>query len=101
MDAQWVREDAGLTITIAWALWTNRNEVIRGKLRKTGLLLVDWCRSYLEEYWATSNTPLTQPTQQTKVKVKWSPPICPLYKINVDAAIFSAQKAAVHNTTKT
>ncbi|XP_075650197.1 uncharacterized protein LOC142620773 [Castanea sativa] len=100
MDAQWVMEDAGLTVTIAWALWTNRNEVIHGKLRKTGPLLVDWCRSYLEEYWATSNTPLTQLTEQTQVEVKWSPPIFPLYKINVDVAIFSAQKAAVHNTTK-
>ena len=50
MDAQWVVEDVGLTVTIAWALWTNRNEVIHGKLRKTGLLLVDWRRSYLEEY---------------------------------------------------
>ena len=50
MDAQWVVEDVGLTVTIAWALWTNRNEVIHGKLRKTGLLLVDWHRSYLEEY---------------------------------------------------
>ena len=34
------------------------------------------------------------------MEVKWSPPIFPLYKINVDAAIFLAQKAAVHNTTK-
>ena len=41
MDAQWVMEDAGLIVTIAWALWTNRNEVIHGKLGKTGLLLVD------------------------------------------------------------
>ena len=65
MDAQWVMEDASLIVTIAWALWTNRSEVIHGKLGKTGLLLVDWCRSYLEEYWATSNTALTQLTQQT------------------------------------
>ena len=93
-------EDAGLPITIAWALWTNRNEVIHGKLRRTSLLLVDWCRSYLEEYWATSNTLLTQLTPQTQVEVKCSPLIFPLYKINVDAAIFSAQKAVVHNTTK-
>ena len=34
------------------------------------------------------------------MEVKWSPPIFPLYKINVDAAVFLAQKAAVHNTTK-
>ena len=73
MNAQRVMEDAGLTLTIAWALWTNKNEVIHSKLRKTGLLLVDWCRSYLEEYWATSNTLLTQLTPQTQVEVKCSP----------------------------
>ena len=54
----------------------------------------------LNFYWATSNNPLTQLTQQTQVEVKWSPFIFPLCKINVDASIFSAQKAAVHNTIK-
>ena len=34
------------------------------------------------------------------MEVKWSPPIFPLYKINVDAAIFSAKKVVLHNTTK-
>ncbi|KAF3951382.1 hypothetical protein CMV_022960 [Castanea mollissima] len=34
-NRDWVMEDAVLTVTIAWALWTNRNEVIHGKLRKT------------------------------------------------------------------
>ena len=52
--------------------------------------LTDWCRSYLEEYWAANNNPLKI---QTQVDVKWSP-IFPSYKINVDAAIFSTQKAA-------
>ena len=49
-DAQWGMEDTRLAVTIAWALWTNRNDMIHGKLRKTSLLLVDWCRSYLGEY---------------------------------------------------
>ena len=52
--------------------------------------LTDWCRSYFEEYWAANNNPLKI---QTQVDVKWSP-IFPSYKINVDAAIFSTQKAA-------
>ena len=54
----------------------------------------------LNFYWATSNNPLTQLTQQTQVEVKWSPFIFPLCKINVDASIFSTQKATVHNTIK-
>lgn len=34
------------------------------------------------------------PKQPTPLEVKWSPPNFPSYKIIVDAAIFSAQKAA-------
>ena len=91
MDVQWGMEDDGLAVTIAWALWTNINDVIHGKPRKTSLLLVDWCRSYLEEYWLQIIPPPKQPTQ---LEVNWSPPNFPSYKIIVDAAIFSAQKAA-------
>lgn len=92
MDAQWGMEDTRLVITIARALWTNRNDVIHGKSGKTGLLLVDWCRSYLEEYQAANNTPLKQPTQ---LEVNWFPPIFPSFKINVDVVVFSTQQAAI------
>ncbi|XP_075645379.1 uncharacterized protein LOC142616404 [Castanea sativa] len=39
MDANWGMEDVGLAVTIAWALWTNRNNVHYRKPRKAGLML--------------------------------------------------------------
>ena len=82
-------EDTRLAVTIAWALWTNRNDMIHGKLRKTSLLLVDWCRSYLGEYQPANNTLLKQPTQ-----LEVNPPIFPSFKINVDVVVFSPKMAA-------
>ena len=84
-------EDIGLAITIAWALWYNKNEVIHGKPRKAGLKLVDWCKNYLDEYWFANRT-LSNPS--THLEVTWFPPNYPSYKVNVDAARFKAQKAA-------
>ena len=82
-------EDTRLAVTIAWALWTNRNDMIHGKLRKTSLLLVDWCRSYLGEYQPANNTLLKQPTQ-----LEINPPIFPSFKINVDVVVFLPKMAA-------
>lgn len=91
MDANWGMEDVGLAVTIAWALWTNRNNVHYRKPRKAGLMLVNWLKCYLEEYWTANWTSLKQ---LTHLEVNWSPPNYPSYKINVDATIFSTQKAA-------
>ena len=54
MDAQWGIEESGLAVTIVWALWTNRNEVHHGKQRKAGMILLSWCKNYLDEYWNVS-----------------------------------------------
>ncbi|XP_030947476.1 uncharacterized protein LOC115971614 [Quercus lobata] len=83
-------EDIDLAITIAWALWYNRNEVIHGKPRKAGLKLVDWCKNYLDEYWSANRTSVNPPAH---LEVAWSPSNFPSYKVNVDAARFMAQKA--------
>ena len=82
-------EVIGLAITIAWALWSNRNEVIHGKPRKAGLKLVDWCKNYLDEYWSANRTSVNPPAH---LEVAWSPSNFPSYKVNVDAARL-AQKA--------
>ncbi|XP_065619737.1 uncharacterized protein LOC136063366 [Quercus suber] len=42
--------DAKLAVTLAWAIWFNRNEVRHGGNRKSGLALVQWTRQYLQEY---------------------------------------------------
>nr|POE70028.1 putative ribonuclease h protein [Quercus suber] len=86
MDACWGMEELGLAVTVVWALWNNRNEVRHGKLRKASPGLINWCKLYLEEYWFVSDSP-SQATPQ--LDASWVPPSYPLYKVNVDGAVFS------------
>ena len=37
-------------VTIAWALWFNRNEIRHGGVKKDGKDVVRWVNQYLEEY---------------------------------------------------
>ena len=87
LEADWSMEDIGLAITIAWALWYNKNEVIHGKPRKAGLKLVDWCKNYLDEYWSANRTSVNPPAH---LEVALSPSNFPSHKVNVDAARFMA-----------
>lgn len=84
MESQWGMEEIGLAVTIAWALWINRNDVCHGKERKFGLQLLNWCKCYLEKYWVANSIPLKQ---YTRLEINWTPPTSPSYKINGDAAI--------------
>ena len=36
MVVKWSNEDVALAIAIVWALWTNRNEIRHGGLKKNG-----------------------------------------------------------------
>ena len=89
MKADCLCEDQAVAITILWVLWTNRNEVQHGGLRKNGKQLILWCTYYLEEYWAVVEVPIK--LSQVHVS-KWEPPAFPFYKVNVDAAVFKEQK---------
>lgn len=62
MEAKWSCEDNAVAITIVWALWSNKNEVRHGGLRKNGKLLILWCTRYLEEYWPAVEV-LVKPSQ--------------------------------------
>nr|POE64445.1 hypothetical protein CFP56_35004 [Quercus suber] len=42
-------KDAKLVVTLASALWYNRNEVRHGKKKKSAMALVQWSRQYLRE----------------------------------------------------
>ena len=37
-------------VTIAWALWFNRNEIRHGGVKKDGKDVVRWVNQYLEGY---------------------------------------------------
>jgi len=86
-------EAAARVITIAWALWNNRNKMRNGGERKSGQGLVQWAMEYLAEYGAAME--LTNSVGPVvELPVKWTPPREGWFKINVDGAIFSKQKSA-------
>ena len=43
-------------VTIAWALWCNRNEVRNGGKRKNGKEIIKWAATYLVEYTAATES---------------------------------------------
>ena len=76
-------------VTIAWAMWTNRNEVRHGGTKKMGEALVKWSTQYLAEYNCANSSSVQ--IQRSQI-VRWSPPPPARYKMNLDGAVFKAQK---------
>ena len=75
--------------TIAWRLWGNRNEIHNGGKRIGELELLCEASLWLLEYQeATTDVP----KQTNSLVQRWCPPLSQLYKVNVDEAIFKAQK---------
>lgn len=91
MSESYDEGDAELAVILAWAIWFNCNEVQHGGNRKSGLALVQWTCQYLQEYDEATRVDDTPVVSQV---VGWSPPSRSRYKINVDGAVFSAQKFA-------
>ena len=89
MEANWSEEDLALVVAIVWAMWTNRNEVRHGGLRKSGDQLLFWCKQYLDDYWVVLEASVKM---QQQLESKWLPPDEPSYKINVAGAIFASKK---------
>lgn len=90
----WVDEEkVARMVTIAWALWFNRNEIRLGGARKTGKDVVRWATHYLEEYWAANESELSAPVVLER-SVSWIPPRTNWFKIHVDGGVFASQKAA-------
>ncbi|KAK9991019.1 hypothetical protein SO802_026004 [Lithocarpus litseifolius] len=90
MVAKWSNADVALAVTIVWALWTNRNETNHGGMRKFANQIFQWCIQYLEEYWSACTLPMKK---TSAAKKNWVPPTGLNYKVNVDGAVFSAQKS--------
>ena len=88
-----VEEDkVAKVVNIAWALWCNQNKVQNGGKRKSGRELVNWAAIYLDEY--TNAVEATcKPTPTVEFQSSQSPPPENLLKVNVNGAVFSAQKA--------
>ena len=90
MEKNWDPGDVAKAVMVAWALWTNRNEVWHGKKRKEGKAIVFGALDYLLEYQMCLDSPERPASSRPTI---WSPPPPSRYKINVDGAVFGAQKA--------
>ena len=85
-------ERVAMVVTVAWAIWANRNEVRNGKRKRTGRDIVQWTSQYLAGYLAANDSPrFTSP--ETLIP-HWTPPMGLRYKVNVDGAVFRSQKTA-------
>ncbi|XP_075659550.1 uncharacterized protein LOC142629445 [Castanea sativa] len=90
MEKKWDLGDVEKAIMVAWALWTNRNEVRHGGKLKDDNALVYGAMDYLLEYQNCVDSPVLPATNMPAL---WSPPPPMSYKINVDGAVFGAQKS--------
>ena len=79
-----------LVAVIAWCLWYSRNQVRLGGARQLAGHILQWARTYLEEFQLANHLP-TQPRFESEVL--WSPPKPPWFKVNVDGAVFSSLKS--------
>lgn len=79
-------------VTIACALWHNRNEVRLGGARKSGMAIVNWAAQYIEEYKAAikENDALVTWSEERQV---WLPLLTNCFSVNVDGVVFSKEKA--------
>ena len=79
-----------LIITISWCMWYNRNKTRLGSPRqfshdiimKAWSILYDFHLAYFRYY---------QPS--VAEEVRWTLPVFPCYKVNMDAAIFKSTKS--------
>lgn len=89
MVVKWSNEDVALAIAIVWALWTDRNEIRHGGLKKNGKQIFHWCTQYLDEHWVACVILVKKPQV---VKQKWVPLIGLTYNVNMDGAWCSLLK---------
>jgi len=88
MDEKSSPENIELLMTCVWAMWSNRNEVRHGRMRKDGRTLVQWAMQYLDEYRATVDL-LPVPQMSVQHVQTWIPPTAPCLKFNVNAAVYA------------
>lgn len=91
MVAKWDQETTEKIIMIYWKLWTYRNEVRNGGVRKNERAIIKGALDYLGEY---QSCVAVMTRQEKKRPAVWSPLPTNLYKINVDGAVFIAQRVA-------
>ena len=91
MVEQWDQSRVEKVVMVAWAIWQNRNEHRVGGKVKNGSAVIDGAMDYLLEYQACC---MKVEENRPSFVEHWIPPPPQHYKINVDGAVFGAQKAA-------
>ena len=76
--------------TIAWGIWSNRNEIRTGGPRKSALVIASWTKDYLEEFQLANHK---VQAKKPEIEVGWSLPHPPWFKINIDGVVFEKQRS--------
>ena len=79
-------------VCTAWAIWHNQNATRHGGKRRTGKEVVSWVAQYTEEF-TEANACMESTASVPEVKGTWIPPPSNVFKVNVDAAVFTSQRA--------
>ena len=88
-DTQQCNDDAlSLAISIAWVMWTRRNWKRNGKKFMTNSLLVLWVGQFISDFKVVN---VKSPLESAKYSYAWKLTTDVVFKVNVDAAIFSSQ----------
>ena len=93
-------EKCSRLVMIAWALWSNRNEIYHEDEGKTGRAMALWAASYLQEYLSTMDSHSGVASNrflhlaETQIHSTWMPPSSGSFKINV-VVLFIPQRSWV------
>ena len=82
---QWSAQALAHLFTIAWGIWSNRNEIRTNGPRKSTSAIASWTMDYLEEF-QLANHRIQE--KKLEVEVGWALPQPPWFKINVNGAVF-------------
>ena len=78
-------------MTVCWEIWKNRNVFRHGGTRKPGRVIAHNAIALVEEYQSANE--VVCPLNPSEA-IKWHPPESPKYKLNIDGAVFTGQKAS-------
>lgn len=88
-------EKAARVVMICWSIWRARNEVVWNQMWRSVEEVVSFAMLTLNHYLAAQDVgsiPSLNPLQEGDGAERWAKPVLNTIKINVDAAIFEAEK---------
>lgn len=77
-------------LSLCWEIWKDRNTVHHGGGQRTGKAMTKSSASLVEEYRAANER---ESCLNPAVQIKWHPPDPSRFKMNVDVAVLTTQRA--------